>query len=101
MLIQRFPGVVSVVTDCCETRETRGFYGMRAIVSECNARGWLGPACGRGQNSRHGAIAAAPTIHQPLRLPATRPVEQLARLPDTWPRLLPAGLAKRRSRPYL
>jgi hypothetical protein len=101
MLMQRFPDVVSAVTDCCETRETRGLYGRWAIVSDCNAGSPFGPATGRGQNSRHGAIAAAPTILQPLRLPATRPVLQLARLPDTWPYLLPGGLAKGGASPYL
>ena len=120
MLIQRFPDVVSVVSECNETRETRGLYGRRAIVSnckavdrmgprhgrrpivsECNAVAWLSPASGRGQNSRHEAIAAAPTITQPLRLGATRPVVCLDRLPDAWPYLLSAGLANGRPRPYV
>ena len=74
MLILRFPDVVSVVTDCCETRESHRFSGRRAIVSERNAPGWFSPVSGKGQNSRHGAIAAAPNITQPHRLGASRPV---------------------------
>ena len=101
MLILRFPDVVFVVSECCETRETRGFYGRRAIVSECNAKGWLAPVSGKGQNSCHGAIAAAPTITQPLRLGATRPVVYLVRLPDAWPCLLRGGLPNGGPRPYL
>ena len=72
-------------------------HGRRSIVSECNAQGWLGPVSGKGQNSRHGAIAAASTIPQPHRLGASRPVVHLDRLPDAWPCLLWGGLAKRRA----
>lgn len=81
MLIQRFPDVVCVVTDYRETRETHGFYGRRAIVSDCNAGSPFGPASGKGLNSDHGTIAAAPTIADPHRPRATRPVVQL----DPWP----------------
>ena len=77
------------------------FCGKRRIVSERNAPGWFSPASGKGQNSRHGAIAAAPTISQPHRLRASRPVVHPDRLPDAWPYLLPAGLANGGPRAYL